>query len=332
MNLMGALFAATASLTRIQAAQDPGARILLASSLVSLAIVLVLMGLWQTVRYRALQQRLGAVVSPSHWGPGSPEGSQGFQERVLDPLLRSTLATLGRLTPQRNVDKIRHRLVVAGNPGNLSAIDFLGIQMLAAIGTAAGAVFYLTAARELDLATALLLSLVAGVVGAQLPVFWLQRRIRQRNEAINLALPDALDMLTTMVEAGLGFDAALIRLREKWKTPLTDEFNRAVSEMRMGVRRSDALRHMAERVEVPDLKSFVAVLVQADQLGIPVARILQTQSEQMRIRRRQRAEEAANKLPVKMLPVIAIFIFPALFAVVLGPAIPSLMEAAVGMF
>jgi tight adherence protein C len=158
-------------------------------------------------------------------------------------------------------------------------------------------------------------------------VIWLGSKIKQRQHDILLALPDALDLLTISVEAGLGFDAALARVTEKWDNDLCKEFGRALAEMRMGKLRREALHEMAARIEVADLTNFVAAVVQASQLGVSMARVLRVQSEQMRIRRRQRAEEKAQMAPVKMTIPLVLLIFPALLVVILGPAIPKIAEA-----
>jgi tight adherence protein C len=217
--------------------------------------------------------------------------------------------------------------LLAGNPHNLAVIDLLGMKMLAGIVLGLLTALYLFNVTQLPGLSALLFSVVGGGIGMYIPNYWLKGKIKQRQEEIMKALPNALDMLTTMVDAGLGFDMAMLRLSERWHNALTLEFERTVNEMNMGVRRSDALRNMAERNEVGELRSFVAVLIQADSLGISIADILHTQSAQMRLRRRQWAEEKANKMPLKMLPIITIFIFPALFAIILGPAVPMIMES-----
>jgi tight adherence protein C len=173
-----------------------------------------------------------------------------------------------------------------------------------------------------------LLAPAAGlVIGYLLPRQWLQARIAKRRDVIQCSLPDALDMLTICVEAGLAFESALQRVADQWQGPLSDEFARAVSEMRLGVPRPQTLRRLAQRCDTPDVSSFVAVLVQADAMGTSVAQVLHSQSDQIRTLRRQRAEEKANKAPIKVLLAMVIFIFPALFVVILGPAVPRIMAA-----
>ncbi|MFI5262063.1 MAG: type II secretion system F family protein, partial [Candidatus Limnocylindrales bacterium] len=171
--------------------------------------------------------------------------------------------------------------------------------------------------------------LVSGLVGLALgfvlPEYWLNRRIRARNKAILLAIPDTLDLLTISVRAGLGFDAALGRVVEKTTGPLADEFRRGLAEIRLGSARRDALRGIVARTNVPALANFIGAIIQAEQLGVSISKVLQVQSEQLRIERRQRAEEAAAKAPIKMLFPLVGCIFPSLFIVILGPAIILLM-------
>jgi tight adherence protein C len=154
----------------------------------------------------------------------------------------------------------------------------------------------------------------------------LRSKINKRKKEIIKSLPDAMDLLTITVEAGMGFDGALQKVAEKWSNELSKAFGKVVQEMRLGVIRRDALRNMANNMDVPDVTSFTAAIIQADQLGVSIAKILRVQSEQMRIKRRQRAEEQANKAPIKMLFPMVFLIFPALFVVLLGPAVIILME------
>ncbi|MCB0115781.1 MAG: type II secretion system F family protein, partial [Caldilineaceae bacterium] len=233
--------------------------------------------------------------------------------------------------PGSNLEQLRQKLTMAGNPNNLVVIDLLGIKML--IGLVIGGLIgvYVFILAQMPMISVVSFTLCGFLIGTYLPNFWLNNKIKKRREEMRRALPNALDMLTTMVDAGLGFDMALLRLSDRWHNALTQEFERMINEMNMGVRRVDALRNLADRNDIDELRTFVAVLIQADSLGISVAEILHTQSEQMRLRRRQRIQEQANKLPIKMLPIIAMFILPALFAVILGPAIPVLIDTFSGL-
>ena len=169
-------------------------------------------------------------------------------------------------------------------------------------------------------------ALLVGGLGYFLPLLWLRRRVRRRQHEITRALPDALDMLTIGVEAGLAFESALLKVGERWNNALTREFHRAVAEMRVGTARDLALQRMADRTGVQDLGTFVAVLVQSSQLGVSIAQVLHTQAAQMRVKRRQRAEELARQAGVKMVFPLVFLIFPAMFVVVLGPGIPAMLS------
>jgi tight adherence protein C len=177
--------------------------------------------------------------------------------------------------------------------------------------------------------TALAVSLGAGLIGFYVPTAMLQSRIRRRQEVIIKAMPDALDLLTVCVEAGLGFDQAMAQVNAKWDNELSLAFGRVLQEIRLGKLRREALRDMAERIEVPEMTSFVAAIIQADQLGVSMAKVLRIQSEQMRIRRRQRAEKKAHEAPIKMLIPMAFLIFPSIYIVLLGPAALTLKNSGV---
>ena len=167
---------------------------------------------------------------------------------------------------------------------------------------------------------------VLAFAGFRIPDYVLSSRIRSRREAVRADLPDALDLLAVSVEAGLGFDGAVTKLTEHMSGPLVDEFARLLSEVRIGEQRQTALKNMAARVDAPELSSFVRAVVQADQLGISLGRILRVQAADSRMRRQAAAEEQAMKAPIKMLFPTVIFIFPAMFIVLLGPAVLNIMK------
>jgi len=257
------------------------------------------------------------------------ELSQPFNERVIKPLIKGIAQFIGRFAPQRNIENIRHKLELAGNPYGWGPTEFLGVRGLAGI-LLATMVFLLLTLTGQYLPKRFLATLVAGGLGFYvLPTLWLSSKIRRRQAEIVKALPDALDLLTICVEAGLGFDAAMQKVAEKWDNELSLAFNRVIQEIQMGKLRREALRDMADRMEVSDVSSFVAAIIQADQLGVSIAKVLRIQSEQMRIRRRQRAEEKAHQAPIKMLFPMAFLIFPALFIVLLGPAALVVMKSGV---
>jgi tight adherence protein C len=191
--------------------------------------------------------------------------------------------------------------------------------------------FALTLLGDLSMPLRILVTAAVGILGFYLPMFWLGTRISQRKSAILRALPDGLDMLNICVGAGLGFDAALSRIGERWHTPLADEFNRVVAEIRLGKTRRQALLDLADRTDVLEVENFIATIVQADQLGVSIAKVLRAQAEQMRILRRQRAEELARQATIKLLFPLVFLIFPAMLAVLLGPAVPQIIQALGGL-
>jgi len=295
--------------------------------MVTVSVVMVTVGLSRTRADSQVQARL------EHYGTRATtlndlELERGFGERIVKPALSRAARKLASMAPQETLARARRQLELAGNPGKLRAVDFIGLRALC--GLAVGVLVFLMAqASGLGMGAGLLFGVLLGTLGYMLPVMWLGSRIKQRKQAILCALPDALDLLTISVEAGLGFDAALAKVTEKWDNPLTEEFGRVLAEIRVGKLRREALRDMAERAEVPELKSFVAAIIQADQLGASIGRILHVQAAQMRMKRRQRAEEAAQKAPIKMLIPLVFLIMPALFIVLLGPALISVKNSGV---
>ena len=256
------------------------------------------------------------------------ELSRPFSERILVPMIRGSSTFVSRFTPQRSIENTQHKLELAGNPNNWSAAEFLGIRGLAALLLAA-LTFVLLMLTGAGVTRQLLFSGAMGLLGFFLPVVWLGRHIKSRQDEIVRTLPDALDLLTISVEAGLPFDGAMQRVAEKWDNELSKGFQRLLTEMQVGKSRRDALRDMSDKMDVPDVTSFVAALIQADQLGISIAKVLRIQAEQMRIKRRQRAEEKAQQAPIKMLIPMTFLIFPTILIVIMGPALLVLKESAV---
>jgi tight adherence protein C len=242
---------------------------------------------------------------------------------ILDPL-RRLLHLLGRLMPKRMVGSTQRQLVMAGSPFGFSALDYMGLCLLMVVLFAGG--YLLLFGGGQPFAITLRNMLLVALLGYVLPVYWLRRRVRQRKHDIVRALPDALDMMTIGVEAGLAFESAMLRVGDRWDNPLTREFRRAVAEMRMGTARNEALQRMVDRTGVQDLSTFVAVLIQSSQLGVSIAEVLHSQADQMRVKRRQRAEELARQAGIKMIFPLAICILPATMIVILGPTIPIFIE------
>jgi tight adherence protein C len=254
------------------------------------------------------------------------ELSQPFSERMLKPLIKSWATSLGSRSPAKSSEKVRMKLAKAGNPSGMGVSEFIGLRFLVALGLGLGMALFLAVVAG-NVSLAIFLGPVFGVFGFLMPGIWLDRKIKGRRKEITKALPDAIDLLTISVEAGLGFDPAMMRVAEKWDNALTREFARVLSEMRIGKTKREALREMAMRTDEDGLSSFVSSVIQADQLGVAITHVLRIQSEAMRMKRRQRAEAAAQKAPLKMLFPMIFLIFPALYVVILGPAVPQIMDA-----
>jgi tight adherence protein C len=238
----------------------------------------------------------------------------------LRPLAGRLSGVGKRLTSPSKVGRTERQLAMAGNPGNLRTVDFLGLKVLLA------GIFSVSALLILGLVFGnFVFGFFAGIgfalLGFVLPDFWLGRHIADRKKRILRAVPDTLDLLTISVRAGLGFDGALAKVVEKTEGPLAEEFRRVLAEVRMGKARRDALRDVVARTDVPALTNFIGAIIQAEQLGVAISKVLQIQSEQLRIERRQRAEELAAKAHIKMLFPLVGCIFPSMFIVILGPAI-----------
>lgn len=246
-----------------------------------------------------------------------------FRTRMLEPFIRQVGGIFGRLTPSGSIANLEHQLEIAERPYGLGPREFYGFRIVFIILGIWLAFFILQRGSDVIYYIAAGLSAYVGIMG---PKVWLSRKVRRRQDQIRKGLPDALDMLSVTAQAGLGFDQSLQRVSEYWKTPIGIEFGRVVAEMEMGSSRQEALRNLAARLDVPELSSFVAVIIQSDELGMSIADALHAQAEQMRIERRFRAQEAARKVPLKMLFPMMLLIFPAMLAVVCGPSIPILAD------
>jgi len=245
-----------------------------------------------------------------------------FPERVILPVFRRIGQFLLRFTPAEFSANIERQLVIANNPLGLGTREFFGIQLISAI--AGVALLFVLIQNELSLPF-LALGVLSMVLITMLPIVWLRSTVRNRQNRLLRGLPDAIDMLSVCATAGLGFDQSLQRVSEHWQTPIGVEFGRVVSEMEMGFSRRESLRNMADRFDIPELSGFIAVLIQSEQLGMSISDTLHAQAAQMREERRFRAQEEARKIPTKMLFPLALLIFPAMMAVILGPAIPQLL-------
>lgn len=242
-----------------------------------------------------------------------------FAERVLGPL-GDRFVDLGRkLVRADTASKLQYRLDIAGNPPGWDVNRIIGLKVLGMSGVGVLVFLYLLSADWTSIRVIIATGLAAGF-GYLLPNILLRNAGEKRSKLMRNSLPDAIDLLTVSVEAGLGFDAAVSRVALNTTGPLSQEFARLLQEMQLGVGRSDAMRAMSERSSIQDLKSFSMAMVQADSLGIPIGRVLRIQSAEMRVKRRQRAEQKAQQVPVKIMIPLVLFILPCLFIVILGPA------------
>jgi tight adherence protein C len=248
------------------------------------------------------------------------ELSLSFRDRVLLPMMKQIAKVSTRFTPQKQLEEARHQLELAGM--NMDPATFFAMRIAVTIAFGLGAFFvFFVNSPSTPKTTALLYTLGAVGLGYIFPVMWLSSKIKRRQENIWKALPDALDLLVICVEAGLGFDMAMGKVYEKWDNELAIAFGRVLRENQLGKLRRDALRDMANRMDVPDVTAFVAAIIQADQLGVSMAKILRVQADQMRVKRRQRAQEKAHQAPVKMMIPMVFLIFPSIWIVLLGPSL-----------
>jgi len=291
----------------------------------AVAVLVITYGVAARPSEDAVQQRLSQLVV----APRSLEEME-LEKPLFERTLRPLIKRFARIGQRRGdggmVARTDTRLQKAGYPGGLRGVDWIGVKLLAAVFGGIGVFVLLLLVTRGTIQIAFLGLLVGGLVGFIGPEFWLSRKIAARADALVLQLPDALDLLTISVEAGLGFDAALAKVVEKMKGPLVDEFRQALAEVRMGRARRDALRDVASRADAQPISNFIGAIVQAEQLGVPIAKVLQIQSTQLRIQRRQRAEEAAAKAPIKMLFPMVGCIFPTIFIVILGPAVITVVR------
>jgi tight adherence protein C len=287
------------------------------------AILLIFIGLASNPSVDPVQARLNQLGTMQAKNLEELELQAPFVERTIRPLVGRFSGSVSRLTSSNFSERTEKRLAMAGNPGEMRVADWLGIKAIGAIigGILFFFLFAIVGVMGFPFLIGVLLGGVGVLFGYTLPEFWLGGRVRKRQHAILLAIPDALDLLTISVRAGLGFDSALGKVVEKLPGPLSDEFRRALAEVRVGRQRREALRDIVARTEVTPLTNFIGAIIQAEQLGVSISKVLQVQSEQLRIERRQRAEEAAAKAPIKMLFPLVGCIFPSLFIVILGPAL-----------
>ena len=293
---------------------------LLVPAVVTLGVLLIVIGTARSRTMDPIQARIAQLGSMQARNLEEIELQQPFFERTIKPLAARLSGTVARITSDSFASRTQRRLAMAGNPGQLSVNDWLGMKAVFAL-LGGGLVFLILTVLGMSVFTSLVLGMLGLGIGFIGPEFWLGKRVKARQKQIVRSIPDSLDLLTISVRAGLGFDAALAKVIEKVPGPLSEEFRRALAEVRIGRARREALRDIVPRTEVPPLTNFIGAIIQAEQLGVSISKVLVVQSEQLRIERRQRAEEMAAKAPIKMLFPLVGCIFPSLFIIILGPAV-----------
>lgn len=291
---------------------------LLAAGLIAATVLFFVLGLAASGSGSALaRQRLEALkrgATPDE----PPIGSHSLQARVLSPLFQAAVRAFGSLLPKSVLSGVERKLVIAGEPMTMNG--FLTMVLVSTTASSGFGILILVASgTAFSIKTIGIVALIS-LIGLYLPFWIVGSRAKQRQAAIIKKLPDAFDLITTCVEAGLGLDAALSRVAEKVEGPFAQELARALRDIALGKSRRDALKELGERTAVPDLVQFTNAVIQAESMGSSIGAVLRVQADQLRVRRRQRAEEAAYKAPVKMLFPLVLFIFPTLFIVILGPA------------
>jgi len=255
------------------------------------------------------------------------ELSQPFSERVIIPIVRRLGEFSARFTPQKAIQDTARKLELAGNPWPIDAATFLAIRFILALVLGGFLVAVVLISPPSNASDNFMYIGGATFAGFFLPHLLLTSRISRRQAEIRKAMPDALDLLTICVEAGLGFDAALSKVSEKWETELSLAFARVIREVQLGKVRREALKDMSDRLGIAEMTSFVAAIIQSEQLGVSMAKVLRIQSDQMRMKRRQRAEEEAHKAPIKMIIPMALLIFPSIMIIILTPAALQIMNS-----
>src|SRR6266498_2195213 len=254
------------------------------------------------------------------------ELSQPFSERVLIPVVRRVGEFSARFTPQKAIQDTARKLELAGNPWPIDAATFLAIRFILAVVLGGFLVAVVIISPPSNPSDNFMYIGGATFAGFFLPHLMLTSRITRRQKEIRKAMPDALDLLTICVEAGLGFDAAMSKVSEKWENELSLAFARTIREVQLGKVRREALKDMSDRLGIPEMTSFVAAIIQTEQLGVSLAKVLRIQSDQMRVKRRQFAEEEAHKAPIKMIIPMALLIFPSIMIIILTPAAIQIMD------
>jgi tight adherence protein C len=294
---------------------------LLFLALLCLAGAVFLIGEVATLPSRERERSIRRASNYGFVRVASPLDAKKFRERAMEPMRESLARWVLKVNPRTSMESISLKLLGAGLGRRLTPTSFLALKGGSAVFGALVGFMFSTMAGS---ATGLLFTVALAAAGFFGPDYFVNLKARARRERIKADLPDALDLLAVSVEAGLGFDGAIAKITEHMEGPLADEFSLTLGEMRIGESRQDALKRMADRVDAPELSSFTRAIIQADQLGTSLGRILRVQAADSRLRRQAAAEEKAMKAPIKMLFPTVLFIFPSIFLVILGPAFMNL--------
>lgn len=308
--------------------------IILAALIIGGAIALTIIGLRnpELANERALQSRLEEFsATGNQFDLRDVELSQPFTDRIIYPIARKLGELAIKFTPQNALRTIQRKLELSGASSRVEPTMILAAQLLGAL--LFGGIIILVSTlgnAKWPVSRIAILTIAFTFLGFYFPQLWLSSKISRRQKSIRRAMPDALDLLTICVEAGLGFDAAMAKVSDKWESDLSMAFSRVIQEIQLGKVRRQALKDMADRIGLNEMTSFVAAVIQSELLGVSLAKVLRIQADQMRVRRRQLAEEEAHKAPLKMLIPMGLLIFPSLLIVLLTPAALKLMRSALG--
>jgi tight adherence protein C len=298
--------------------------LLIVLAIVLLAAAAYMLGEAATAPARERHVSMKRASTYGKFRAAAGDQDQPFRERVVEPVKSKLAGVVFKVHPKTTLDSVRVKLLAAGMGRTVSPTGFLATKAGFGLGgLVLGALFGGATAGGLGV---LIFAAALGGIGFIGPDFVVGSRARKRRDAIKAQLPDTLDLLAVSVEAGLGFDGAISKLTDSMDGPLTEEFGLTLNEIRIGEGRAEALKKMAERCDTPEVSGFVRAIVQADQLGISLGRILRVQATDSRLRRQAAAEEKAMKAPIKMLFPTVMFIFPAMFLVILGPAFLNLSK------
>jgi len=301
--------------------------------LILIAIILVIIGIrhpYPTSDEQLFERLDDFSISEGQVNLEKLEMTLPFTERVIYPIARKLGEFTMRFTPQNWMNTTTKKLELAGRSSKMDATLFITIEfVIAAVVGVCSFLLMRFFGNNLPLGRIFLLTVVLTILGFFMPQYQLSRTITKRQKEIRKGMPDALDLLTICVEAGLSFDGAMAKVADKWDNEISQAFARVIQEIQLGKLRREALRDMQENVGVSEMTSFVAALIQSEQLGVSMAKVLRVQADQMRVRRRQLAEEEAHKAPIKMLIPMAFLMFPSILIILLTPAILQIMQSGI---